>query len=183
MQTPLRARRDATWVSRAAAIGAGVLLLLPALAACSNDTAGPETGVDVEDVVEGDDEVLEEPDPGPYDDIYGEDFFESITDYIDTEVVLSATVGEVLSDTALTIAGTEDTTVEPLLIIHAEPVDGLERDIVVQVTGIPYSRLGIAEVEERMGLDLDDEQLAEWEGQPYVEATRIDTSPEFDDEE
>lgn len=183
MFKPLNAQPNLRWTSRAAAIGAGLLLLLPALAGCSNDTAGPDTGVDVEDVVEGDEEVLEEPNPGQYDDIYDEDFFDSITNYIDTDVVLSATVGEVLSDTALTIAGTDNTTVEPLLIIHEESVVGLDEGIVVQVTGRPYSRFGIAEVEARTGLDLDDAALAEWEGQPFVEATRIATSPEFDEEE
>jgi len=138
MNTPLNAQPTARWMSRAAALGAGPLLL-PALAACSNDTAGPETGVDVEDVLEGDEKVLEEPNPGQYDGIYDEQFFDSITDYIDTDVTLSAKVGEVFSDHALTIAGTDDTTVEPLLIIQEDPVVGPREDIVVQLTARPYS--------------------------------------------
>ena len=185
MNATLNAQSTAPRMSRAAAIGAG-LLLLPALAACTNDTAGPETGADVEDVQEGDvsdEEVTADDDIDPYDGIYGNDFYDSIVDYADTEVILSANVGEVLSDEAMTIAGTEDTSVEPLLVIHEEPVADLEADLTIQVTGIAYEEFEIADVEERTGLDLDDEQFEEWEGEPYVEATQIDSSPELEDEE
>lgn len=178
MKRPLNGQPTRRLISRTAAIGAG-LLLLPALAACSNDTAGPEADVDVEDVLEGNEEVLEEPNPGRYEDIYDKEFFDSITNYIDTDVTLSARVNAILSEQALTITGTDDATVDPLLIIHKDPAFGLEEDIAVQVTGRPYSRLLIGELEDRLGIDLNDELLADWEGQPYVEATVIDTSPEF----
>ena len=185
MNTAKNTHTISPWMCRTAAIGAG-LLLLPGLAACTNETAGPETGADVEDVQEGDlneGEVTADDDLDPYDGVYGPDFYDSITDYADTEVILSANVGEVFTDQAITIAGTDATSVDPLLVIHEEPVDDLVEGIPIQVTGIAYEEFAIADVEERTGLDLDDTQLEEWEGEPYVEATQIDTSPEFTEDD
>lgn len=155
-------------LARTAVVGVFAVSALT-LTGCSDDTAGPETGTDVED-------IQEEEAVGPYDGLYDTTFYDNIDSYVGEEVTVSADVNEIVSPTSLTIAGTEDTDVEPMLVVSADEVSGLEPDLTVRVTGTVHEAFDLPTVEDEMGLDLDDELYDEFDGEPYIEATSIDTS-------
>lgn len=171
-------------LARAAALGAVPVLAL-GLVGCSNDTAGPESGADVEDVQELDEDedpgTVEEEVTDVYDGLYDANFYDNYDEYEGEEVTVSAKVNEVLSPEVFTIAGTEDTTVDALPILHTDPLDDLAADVDVQVTGIAEVAFDIAAIEEDKGIDLDDELFEEWDGQPYIDASTVDTTVSLDD--
>jgi hypothetical protein len=144
------------------------------LTACGDDTAGNEAGADVQDVTEDDVAV------GPYDGPYDTAFYGDLDSYVGEEVTVSADVNEILSPTSFTIAGTDDTTVEPLLVVGATEVTGLESDLTVSVTGTVQEGFDVAAVEDDLGADLDDELYTEWDGEHYLVAKSVDTSVSAD---
>ncbi|MFH5823465.1 hypothetical protein [Georgenia sp. AZ-5] len=155
---------------RLAAAGLAVAAAL-ALAACDeDDTAGPETGADA-GTQEGADAVVD-PYVGPYD----TPFYSDINSYSGQEVTVSGDVDEIVSATAFTIAGTEDTDVAPLLVVSTTEVGGLEPDMTVSVTGTVHEAFDLATLEEQAGTDLDDELFDVWDGEPYIDASSVDTS-------
>lgn len=169
------------WMKKAA-----TLSILPVTAlgitAC-NGTAGSEEGADVEDVVEGEEvinesAVAEEADAAaePYDGAYDATFYDEVNTYVGEEVTLSADVNEVIDATSFTIAGTDDTTVDALLVVHPEDAPDVTNDLTISVTGTVMEVFDLATVEEEMGVDLDDALYEDWDGEPYLEATSIDTS-------
>lgn len=165
--------------SRATRLAAVSLLSAAAFGLTACGTAGPETGADVEDVQEGEvvettgpaEDVAAEPYVGPYDTA----FYDEAVTYAGEEVTLSAEVNTVLSPTAFTIAGTDDTTVSPLLVISGEQMTDLEEGQAVQVTGIVHEAFDLPQVEEEMAEELDDDLFADYDGQPYIEATDVST--------
>lgn len=150
------------------AAGGVLALTAMSLAACG-DTAGPETGTDVQDIQEAADD-------GPYEGPYDRSFSEDLDSYQDEEVTVSADVAEVLSPSSFVIAGTDDTAVEPLLVVGATEVTGLEPDLTVAVTGTVDETFVLAEVEEELGVDLDDALYTAYDQEPYLKATGVDTS-------
>jgi hypothetical protein len=154
---------------------ATVPFLALGLAGCSNDTAGPETGTDVEDIQEGDvdegGDVTDATEPyhGPYD----EPFKDNVDAWVDQDVTVSARLDEILTDQWLTIAGTDDTTVDALLVLHPDPVAYTPGDV-LEVTGTVHGEFVLRDVEEELGTDLDDEMFRRWEGEPYISATSIE---------
>lgn len=168
------------WRRGVLALGVGSLLV-GGLAAC--DSAGPESGVDVEDLSEGDvtdDESGMDGDVGMgdgYDGFYDTDYANE--DYVGQTVVLSAGVNEVLNDQAFTIG--DEVGLEPLLVLYQEGVE-LEEGENVRVTGVVQEEFVLTDVEDDWGVDFDDAAWSEWEGVTYVDATMIDTDVEFEDE-
>ncbi|MCZ2821285.1 hypothetical protein O2V63_13150 [Modestobacter sp. VKM Ac-2977] len=166
---------------------AGSLVVAPfTLAACGDDTAGPEEGVTAGDIQE-DDGVEADADAGidadadvdaglGYDGIYDNEFYETSNEYVGQEVTVSATVNEVFDPNSFTIAGTEETSVDPLLIVGADMASALEGGEVVQVTGTVQSGFEEAAVEEELGIDLTDDAYTDFEGQEYIVADNVDTS-------
>ncbi|MGY1683199.1 hypothetical protein [Geodermatophilus sp. SYSU D01176] len=144
------------------------------LTACS-DTAGSEAGADVEDVVE-EEALEEEPFEGPYD----TEFHEGVDEYVGEQVTLSADVNEVITPEAFTIAGTDDTTVEALLVVGATGNAQLAPETTVEVTGTVQEPFVVTEVEEELGVDLDDALFAEWEQEPYVVADSVEVLENVD---
>lgn len=139
------------------------------LTACGSDTAATEAGADVQD-------VTQEEAAGPYDGVYDVDFHDDVDSWVGEEVTLSADVSEVLSPSSFTIAGTDDTTVEPLLVVSATEVSGLADDLAVSVTGTVEESFALTDVEDELGVDLEDGLYTDWEGEHYVVATSVDTS-------
>lgn len=162
-----------TWMKKAAALALAPAAVL-SVAACS-DTSGSEQGADVEDVVEepAADDVAAE---GPYDGPYDAGFYGEMDSYVGEEVTLSADVNEVIDPTAFTIAGTDDTTVDELLIVHPENLPEVSPELTVAVTGEVREAFDLVTVEEDLGVDLDDALYEDWDGEPYVHATEIDDS-------
>ena len=144
------------------------------LVACSEDTAGSEEGVSVEDVQEGG----EDGGASAYDGAYDSDFETDVTSYEGETVTVSAEIDEILGDQAFTIAGTEDTDVEPLVVIHKDAMENLEAGTVVEVTGGVHKALDVPKVEDAIETDMDDVVLEDFEAEPYIEATNIDSSVE-----
>ncbi|HET9860047.1 MAG TPA: hypothetical protein VFQ19_09735 [Nocardioidaceae bacterium] len=144
------------------------------LVACSEDTAGSEEGVSVEDVQEGG----EDGGASAYDGAYDSDFETDVTSYEGETVTVSAEIDEILGDQAFTIAGTEDTDVEPLVVIHKDAMENLEAGTVVEVTGVVHKALDVPKVEDAIETDMDDVVLEDFEAEPYIEATNIDSSVE-----
>lgn len=149
-----------------------------------NSTSGTEEGADVEDVVEEEAPAEEAPAEdmaaGPYDGVYDQTFYDEMDSYVGEEVILSADVNEIISPTSFTIAGTDDTTVEALLVVSAEEMSEVTPGLTVEVTGIVQEAFDLPTVEEELGIDLDDAAFEDWDGEPYVEATAIDTSVDAD---
>lgn len=154
--------------SAASALVAGAL----ALSACGGDTSGSEVGADVGDI------VAEDGPPEAYDGPYDAGFSEAARSYDGQEVTVSANVNEVVSPTSFTIAGTEATDVDPLLIVSPTKVDGLQEGTAVQVTGTVHQAFDLPTVEEGVRVDLDDSLYGSYDQLPYIEATSIDTSVE-----
>ena len=165
MRTSLTRRSLAVRTGVAAFAAASTL----GLTACGGDTAGTEAGADVEDVTE--EEPLED---GPYDGVYDTAFYEDINTWVGQEVVLSADVNEVITPTAFTIAGTDDTSVEPLLVVGATENNGLAAETTVEVTGTVQEAFVVTEVEEELGIDLDDALFEEYAEENYVVAENVE---------
>jgi hypothetical protein len=163
------ARRIAGSVA-AAGVGLGVL------AGCGNDTAGPETGASVEDIQE--DNAVEEPaDPtDPADPAEDEIGIDEVPSFVGQTVTVSAEVNEIISDRAFTIAGTENTGAEPLLVIAGQPGMQVTQDSAVAVTGTVKQSFDLAAVESEYGFDYDDALFTDFDGEPYLVANSIDTT-------
>lgn len=164
------------WMKKAAALAIAPAAIF-SVAACS-DTAGSEEGASVEDVNEAAEEEVVEDDAaeGPYDGPYDAGFYEDRESYVGEEVTLSADVNEVIDPTAFTIAGTDDTTVDELLVVHPENLSEVSPDLTVAVTGTVMEGFDLVTVEDELGVDLDDELYEDWDGEPYLSATTIDDS-------
>ncbi len=153
-----------------------------ALAGCN--TEGPEEGVDVEDISEGDvaasspavetPMATETPIVGQgYAGLYDQNFYDDAKAdaYAGQEVTVSAEVTETLSDDTFVIAGTANTAVDPLLIVEEEEIPGLDVGQVVQVTGTVQKSFDVAAAEEMLDIDLDDAAYADFVGEPYLSVT------------
>lgn len=171
------------WMKKAAALSILPITAL-GMTAC-NGTSGSEEGADVEDVVEDEDPIGEGADiedvpgvPDPYDGVYDRTFYDTVNQFYGSEVTLSADLNEVIDPTSFTIAGTEDTTVEALLVVHPEGT--LDPDIspgtTIEVTGPVMEAFDVATVEEELGVDLDDALYEDWVGESYVNATSIEAA-------
>ncbi|MFI7585363.1 hypothetical protein ACH9DO_16460 [Kocuria sp. M1N1S27] len=169
------------------------VLVLPfaALTFVGCGTSGPEEGTTVEDVAEGEGgEVAEEPaaeEPAgegemAYDGVYDSAFYDDSESLVGEEVTVSAEVGSIVEPaSSFTIAGTDDTTVEPLLIVHDQgEMPELEEGLTVGVTGTVQDAFEIVTVEEELGVDLDDTLYADWEGERYIQANQVDLSVDAD---
>jgi len=143
---------------RARKAGAALTLAALTVSGCGNDTAGPETDTDVEevqpDVIRDTVEEAEQAQDG-----------ESVT--------VSARVNEIISPLSFTIAGTDDTTVDPLLVVHDDQLPEVEPGQIVQVTGTVYRNIQLPRLEENAGIDLDDGLHEEWEDKTCIVATQV----------
>ncbi|GAA2176925.1 hypothetical protein GCM10009784_25500 [Arthrobacter parietis] len=164
-----------TWAKKAATIA-----VLPAavlgVAGCGEQSVY-EAGVDLEDpdagFIAGDEESDNSLDSGPYDEVYDQNFWDELTIYFGEEVTLSAQVKQPLDPRAFTIAGMDDTTVNPLLVVHDGEVPQLEPGQSLIINGTVHEYLDVEAVEEELGVDLDDTVYEQWEDDPYLLATSV----------
>ncbi len=160
---------------------AGGLALAPfTLVACGDDSTGPEQGVSAGDIADegadngGDNEV--DNSGLIYDGLYDSDFYNDSDTYVGEEVTVSATVNDVIDANSFTIAGTDDTSVEPLLIVGADMAADVEEGQVVQVTGTVQDGFDEVTVEDDLGVDLTDDGYSDFADGNYIAADSIDTS-------
>lgn len=104
---------------------------------------------------------------------YDQAFVEEIDSHISETVTLSAKVDDDITPKFFSIAGTEDTEVEPLLVMHGEDTMDVQDGLTVEVTGTVQDAFDVQAVEENMGVDLNESALENWNGDPYLEATEI----------
>jgi hypothetical protein len=136
------------------------------LAGCGADDVSETTPADV-DVRPVED--LEDPYDGPYTEAFRDD----LEGYEGLEVSLVGEVERIVSPIAFTLAG-EDGGVEPILVImHSEPGD-LSPGQNVAVAAVPWEEFALAEIEEAIGSDLPDEAYADWEREPFLDASRVE---------
>lgn len=156
-------------------------LSFTALGVASCGTEGPETGADVEDVQEAPEETETNNAANPFDGPYDQGFLDDVDVREGQEVTVSANVNEIITPEAFTIAGTEDTTVDPLLVLHKNAEPELKPDLTVKVTGTVQVAFDLPAVEKDLDVDLDDALFEDWDGKPYLQASEIDTSVAADD--
>lgn len=138
-----------------AALAAAVLPL--SLTACGDDdTAGPETGTDVEDITEDD------------------QYFDG-DQFVGEEVTVSAEVEEVLNQQSFVLdgGGWGD---ESLLVVSADTMK-LQEDDVVQVTGT-VREFTYDDYADEYGLVADPGVYDDYSEEEFLEASSIDTTPE-----
>lgn len=170
----MRATLSSTPRTARAAVAALAALSAVGLSACGGDTAGTEAGADVEDVT-AEEPAEEEPlEDGPYEGVYDTAFYDGVDGYVGEEVVLSADVNEVITPESFTIAGTDDTSVEALLVVGATGDTQLAPETTVEVTGTVMESFVLTDVEDELGVDLDDALFTEWEQEPYVVAEDVE---------
>lgn len=173
-----------TWFRKTAA---AVVLPFAALglAGC-NSTSGSEQGADVEDVAEEnvEEENVAADEPADvelaYDGVYDQAFYDDFDSYVGEKVTVSANVDEVVSNKSFTIAGTDDTSVEEVLVLHEKKLSEINEGLTVKVTGKVMESFDVPTVEEEMNVDLDDESFEDWDGEHYIKATNVDTSVDAD---
>ncbi|WP_258803152.1 hypothetical protein [Pseudarthrobacter sp. NS4] len=156
-------------------------LSFTALGLTSCGTEGPETGVDVEDVQELPEQTETNNTANPFDGPYNQEFFDDLDLREGQEVTVSANVNRIITPEAFTIAGTEDTTVDPLLVVHKDAQPELQPELTVKVTGTVHTAFDLMAVEKDLDVDLDDALFEDWDGEPYLQASTIDTSVAADD--
>lgn len=87
------------------------------------------------------------------------------------QVDVSGRVLEVLSDNAFRIGPADEEATGAVLVVHADE-DVIHVGQVVRVEGV-VRRLQVLDVEQELGVDLDDEVLVDVEGQPGIVATQV----------
>jgi hypothetical protein len=175
--------RKKRWVAAAALV---LALGGSGLAGCG--TSGSEEGVNVEDITEEDQPGEEGPiaqedankDPVPHPGLqeifYDQEFYDEYDSYIGDTVKVSADVNEIIEPASFTIAGTDDTTVEPLLIVHDKKLPELSAGLAVAVTGTVQASFDVLAVEKELGVELDDELYERFDRQRYIRASSVDIS-------
>lgn len=150
--------------------GGAVALLAAAalvLGGCGGGTAGPETGADVADIQE---------EPGDDRGHNLVDEFEAVESYAGQQVTVSAEVSEIVGPHAFTITGE---TGEPLLIVHDGSAE-ITLGTPVRVVGTVVQTFELVEAEDFAEADLNDESFSPYADiEPYIQATVIETDPEF----
>lgn len=139
------------------------------LVGCSDDSAGPEQGADIEDVAEAD--PAENDQEGP--------------DLLGQKVTVSGEATEVVDPSAFVIGG-DALGGDGALVLSstgtfedfATPVseDTVGSDTVLQVTGT-VQELVVVDLEDEYGVDFDDDALEEWEGDAVIVADQIASLP------
>lgn len=160
--------------SGAAALAASAALVL---GGCG-DTAGPETGTDVKDIQEEGGAVGDDGGAGGGADGDDGGVFEDPQSFAGQEVTVSAEVSEIVGPNAFTIGADN---AEPLLVVH----DGSSAptvDTPIQVTGTVMKSFALPDEEEFFDADFDDPLFVDYDGEPYVRAGAIDTTPPFEGE-
>ena len=162
-------RTTRTWT-----LPAGVAVLL-ALAGCGDGPAGDEPALgDAQDATVTATELPSGAGEAVYDGDYDSAFYDQLADYDGEQVTVLGVVDEILSPTAFSIVGPEDSEVGPLLVVDVGASAAFDPGTPVAVNGVVREAFDLETVEERFATDLDGEQLGDWDGGPYIEASVLD---------
>ncbi|MGY1712683.1 hypothetical protein ACI8AC_24545 [Geodermatophilus sp. SYSU D00758] len=157
------------------AVATGGAALALALGACGDDAAPPNNP----DLEPGTPDIRGEDDlKDPYTGDYDSEFAEDLEAYNGQEVTLDAQVGEVVTQRVFTIEsppGAGDA--EPALVVAEQDVTDLAPGIAVVVAATPEDDFELSALEQELGVDLPEEDLEEWDGEVYLAASVVETSP------
>ncbi len=162
------------WNSAGTALVALLALTGAVLSGCGPDMS-PQRGSGAEQLEIRDAEDVEELEDvyvGPLD----QAFYEDIESYDLQVVTLVAEVSEVLAPRAFTVTAPEDPDVGPLPVVcvrGAGEVD-LNPGASLLMAATPMRDLEPGEVADDLGLDVDADELEEWEGQTFLVATTVE---------
>lgn len=110
-----------------------------------------------------------------YDGAYTAEFREDLHAYAGLEVTLTGEVVRIVSPVAFTMTGPDGGDVEPILVvISTEPA--LMPGEQVVIGAVPGDEFDLAEVEEALGADLPDEAFADWDDEPFLAASILQSS-------
>lgn len=158
-------------VRRAAAVATAVLIALP-VSACNQD----DGAVDTDDAVEATDDDTTEREAGADPESLS---FDEVSDDLAArageEVTVTAQVDDVVTDQVFTVTSLDGITLEPIVVVGAETEEVVEADTAIRVTGVVADTFVLTDVEDTVGIQLDDEILGDFEDRPYLEATHIET--------
>jgi hypothetical protein len=150
----------------AAALAASAALVL---GGCGG-TAGPEQGTDVGDIQNdqaGGGGVVNGDGGGLFED------FSEVQSFVGQRVTVSAEVDEVIGPNAFTMA---DDSGEQLLVVYQGAAPNLAVNTPVQVTGTVKKAFDLPTAEEFAGADFNDVAFEDFNGEPYIQASNIDTT-------
>jgi hypothetical protein len=121
--------------------------------------------------------------PGDIDDAYSgvldAAFVEDLDAYAGIEVTLLADVAEAISPRVFTVTPPEGEESGPVLVVVTEEAGDVDpragQSLVVAAT--PIDEFEAEVVIEELGLDVDADELEEWEGEPFLVATVLEPAP------
>ncbi|KGH45040.1 hypothetical protein IN07_18905 [Modestobacter caceresii] len=159
-------------IASAPVLGLTTALLLT-LSGCGGDEGDGELAVGQTEVsdIRGEDDLTD-----PYNGEYDEAFEDDLDVYAGTEVTVRGVVEEVLTSSAFTLVGPEGISVEPLLVVAAEGVEELTSGTPVTVAATVGREFEVTEVETELGVDLEDAEFEQWQGEEYLAATIVEQS-------
>ena len=149
-----------------AAVTSVVAVSALGLAGCSEDTADVDPA--------GETQETEEPDQ-PFTGPYGSDFIDSLAGFEGQEVEITGEVQRVIDDSSFLLESAEDASADPLLVVDADGDAEVEALESVTVTGVVHTSFDLEQVEEDLTVDVDPEDYAERDEEPYVEASDVTT--------
>ncbi len=88
-------------------------------------------------------------------------------------MTVTADVVQIVAPNAFTIA---DMRGEQRLVVHREPAPNVAVNSPVQVTGTAKKAFDIAAAEQFAGVDFNDAEFVFYNGEPYIQASNIDTN-------
>lgn len=103
-----------------------------------------------------------------YEGQYNQEFVDEAANYVGQQVTISGEVSRTLSPETFAIAGPAD----PMLVVEEQEIPAVDEGQTVEITGTMQESFSVAEVEEQLGVDLEDELYADFEGENYVTAGR-----------
>ncbi|MFI7585372.1 hypothetical protein ACH9DO_16505 [Kocuria sp. M1N1S27] len=144
------------------------------LAGCNEDDPVPADGEPVGVSAPEVEETLPEEDENrvTYEGQYNQEFIDEAANYVGQQVTLSGLVTGTLSPGTFAIAGPAD----PMLIVEEQEIPAVDEGQTVELTGIMRENFSVTEVEEQLGVELDDELYTDFEGENYLAATQAQIS-------
>lgn len=153
---------------RAALTLASAALAATSLAACgeddTEDAATPDPGTSSESTGGGSDEPEE---------MTFEEVSDDLGSMVGEDVRVRAQVEDVVMPGVFTINDASGNTLESIVVVDAEDVAELATDEEVVVDATVEAALDPDDVAELLDVQLDDEMLTDYDGQPYLEADGV----------
>lgn len=135
------------------------------LAGCNRDDPIPADGESMGESVP----VTEEDENRVvYEGQYNQEFIDEAAAYVGQQVTISGQVTGTLSPETFAIAGPAD----PMLIVEEQEIPAVDEGLTVELTGIMRENFSVTEVEEQLGVELDDDLYTDFEGENYLMATQ-----------